>query len=96
MKAARAHAAFVPRWMFLLVFGAMISAGGWWFQSFGSSMKEYQTDVKEKLNTIHRRITETDQSREGLKDSLIEIKYSLNSVSNRLAEVEKKVNNTRP
>lgn len=92
----KVHSAFVPRWMFISAFGLMLVAGGWWFNSFGNSMKEYQTDVKEKLTTIHNRITQTDQGREGLKDSLTEIKWSLNSVSNRLAEVEKKVNNQKP
>lgn len=86
----KAHSQLVPRWMFLLAFGAVFSAGAWWFQSFGATVKEQQNYIKETVTTIHRRISETDNNRESLKDSMNELKWSVNALSTRISEVEKK------
>jgi len=99
---AKVHSSFVPRWMFGLAFTLLLLVGGWWFSSFSNTVKENQTafyhsleksqgEVKDSLSTLHRRITETDNSREALKDSLTELKWSVNSVSTRLGEVEKQL-----
>lgn len=88
---AKAHAGFVPRWMFLCVFGALITVAGWWFNALTTTVKDSQHEVKETVATIHRRISETDNSREALKDSLYKFERSVDNLTYRLNEVEKKL-----
>jgi hypothetical protein len=87
----KAHDGFVPRWMFVSGVVVLLAVGGWWFQSFSTAIKESQKEVKESLQVIHRRVSETDNNREALKDSLVELKWSVNGLSNRVAEVEKQL-----
>ena len=87
----KAHSQLVPRWMFLLAFGAVFSVGAWWFQSFGNAVKEQQNYIRETVTTIHRRISDSDSGRESLKDSMTELKWSVNALSTRISEVEKKL-----
>jgi hypothetical protein len=88
---SRANSTLVPRWMFLTAFGALITAAGWWFSTFSTSLEKNQKEIKETVTTIHRRISETDNNRESLKDSMTELKWSVNALSTRISEVEKKL-----
>jgi len=91
---AKAHSSFVPRWMFISAFGLMLAAGGWWFSSFGEAVKAQNEDIKEKVTVIHQRITAIDNHRESLKEGMLELKWSVNNLSSRVSDVEKKINSS--
>ena len=87
----RAHASFVPRWMFLIICGSMLSVGLGASQYIVSHINRGNDEIGKQITTVHRRITETDQGREALKDKLIELQWSVNAIGNRLSLVEAKM-----
>lgn len=87
----RAHASFVPRWMFLIICGSMLSVGLGASQYIVSHINRGNDEIGKQITTVHRRITETDQDREALKDKLIELQWSVNAIGTRLSLVEAKM-----
>jgi hypothetical protein len=49
----------------------------------------------DKLSVIHRRISDNDKEYDKIKDTLHDVQWSLNSMSNRLSEVEKRIDTIR-
>jgi hypothetical protein len=87
----RAHSAFVPRWMFLSALGAALTLGIGMAQYLAGHINRGNDEIGRQIAVVQRRITETDQGREALKDKLIELQWSVNAIGNRLSLVEAKM-----
>ena len=87
----RAHSAFVPRWMFLSALGAALTLGIGMAQYLANHINRGNDEIGKQIAVVQRRITETDQGREALKDKLVELQWSVNAIGTRLSLVESKM-----
>lgn len=92
VEAMRTDAKSLTPWkVFSLSMMILLGAIGW----LATSIKDGTSKIEASVQTIHRRITDNDREYSNLRQSMGEIKSSLDSVANRLSEVEKKVNNQK-
>lgn len=82
---------FVPRWMFLTIFGLSVTLAGAGFKHLLDVVNHGNSETGHKIEIVQRRITETDNSREALKDKLNDLQWSVNALGNRLFNVEQRL-----
>lgn len=88
---SKAHSSFVPRWMFLMIFGSSVSLGIFGLTYLTSSIKQSGDEISKKIEVVNRRISDTEANREALREKLIELQWSVNGISTRLNQVEAKL-----
>jgi hypothetical protein len=55
------------------------------------SIDKVSKENGDKLSVIHRRISENDKEYDKIKDTLHDVQWSLNAMSNRLSSVEQRI-----
>ena len=71
--------------------GAALTLGIGMAQYLANHINRGNDEIGKQIAVVQRRITETDQGREALKDKLVELQWSVNAIGTRLSLVESKM-----
>lgn len=78
----------VPRWVFTLIIGIMISISTSVIAIFSYHTNKGQDEIKASLTIIHRRITETSNDADVIKDMVRDVQKQQAIIDTKLFNLE--------